>query len=228
MREKLDQALKNTTTADDENAIVRSNQEDHLRFSQRLPRFRSPAHPSLFIRKCQDPSRVFVGICWQYKTETTTEVSSITGEHERCVCRLHHAVNRITAKAEEEAAKMKGEQDPEKYLMVDVRKVQLEVQQFEDEKEKKAHNVRTIFDGVKNEKEKAWLKNVRETHVNGFIDGPCYSRHLANRLWGGESHVLYVDAKTAFDADWTRRCFASWKKRRRITRKRIQTRTASS
>ena len=42
-------------------------------------------------------------------------------------------------KAEEEAAKMKGEQDPEKYLMVGVRKVQLEVQQFEDEKEKKAH-----------------------------------------------------------------------------------------
>ena len=108
---------------------------------------------SLF-QNAKDPSRVFVGICWQYKTETTTEVSSKTGERERCVCRLHYAVNRITAKAEEEVAKMKGEQDPEKYLTVDVRKVQLEVQEYEDEKEKKAHNARAIFDGVKNERRK--------------------------------------------------------------------------
>ena len=204
MREKLDQALKNTTTA----AMTKIQSCDPTKktifVSLSVYRDLEAQHTlrSLF-ENAKDPSRVFVGICWQYKTETTTEVSSITGEHERCVCRLHHAVNRITAKAEEEAAKMKGEQDPEKYLMVDVRKVQLEVQQFEDEKEKKAHNVRTIFDGVKNEKEKAWLKNVRETHVNwDSSDGPCYSRHLANRLWGGESHVLYVDAKTAFDADW--------------------------
>ena len=71
-------------------------------------------------------------------------------------------------------AKMKGEQDPEKYLTVDVRKVQLEVQEYEDEKEKKAHNARAIFDGVKNEKEKEWLENVRETHVNwDSSDGPC-------------------------------------------------------
>ena len=58
---------------------------------------------------------------------------------------------------------MKGEQDPEKYLMVDVRKVQLEVQQFEDEKEK--HTMCALFSTASKTK-KAWLKNVRETHVN--------------------------------------------------------------
>ena len=205
MRKKIDQALKNTTTETQSYDPTKRT----IFVSLRVYRDLEAQHTlrSLF-KNAKDPSRVFVGICWQYKTETTTEVSSKTGERERCVCRLHCAVNRITAKAEEEVAKMKGEQDPEKYLMVDVRKVQLEVQEYEDEKEKKAHNARAIFDGVKNEKEKEWLENVRETHVNwDSSDGPCYSRHLADRLWGGESHILYVDAKTAFDADWDETLF---------------------
>ena len=34
---------------------------------------------SLF-KNAKDPSRVFVSVCWQYKTETMTEVSNVTGE----------------------------------------------------------------------------------------------------------------------------------------------------
>ena len=208
MREKIDQELKNTTTAETETGVHEPTKKT-IFVSLRVYRDLEAQHTlrSLF-ENAKEPSRVFVGICWQYKTETTTEVSPISGERERCVCRLHHQVNRITAKAEEEVAKMKGDQDPEKFLMKDVRKLQLEVQEFEDEKEKKAHNARAIFDALKNKEEREWLKNVRETHVNwDSSDGPCYSRHLADRLWGGESHVLYVDAKTAFDADWDETLF---------------------
>ena len=157
------------------------------------------------FKNAKDPSRVFVGVCWQYKTETTTEISPVTGEREKCPCRLHNEVNRVTIRAEQEAAKMKGEDNPESYLLNEVRNLQLEVQEHEDELERKAHSASQIF---VNEKEKIWVKNIRETHMNwDSSDGGCYSRHLANRLWGGETHILYVHSKTAFDENWDETLF---------------------
>ena len=141
------------------------------------------------FERARDPSRVFVGVTWQYKSKTPPP--DTLGAQ---IDRLHFQVNVLTEEITKQAEKITDAEEQDRYLKK-VRRWQLKELRTEDEEEKRCHS--------KNALDARFRDNVRETRVSwDDSEGPSYARHLAMRKWGGERYVLHVDAMTAVDEGW--------------------------
>ena len=141
------------------------------------------------FERARDPSRVFVGVTWQYKSKTPPP--DTLGAQ---IDRLHFQVNVLTEEITKQAEKITDAEEQDRYLKK-MRRWQLKELRTEDEEEKRCHS--------KNALDARFRDNVRETRVSwDDSEGPSYARHLAMRKWGGERYVLHVDAMTAVDEGW--------------------------
>jgi len=139
--------------------------------------------------EASDPSRVYVGVTWQYKS--TTPPPDALGAR---IDRLHTNVYVLTEEIQKRAADVKDPVEQEKYL-TKMRRLQLKAQRTEDAEEKRCHSARVL--------EARFRDHVRETHMPwDASEGPSYARHLAMRKWGGEKYVLHIDAMTVVDKGW--------------------------
>ena len=148
------------------------------------------------------PDRVYAGVVWQYKTRSRSEAVEVD--------RLHPEVNMLTRAVEKEAAKLKDTSEQSLYLQK-MKRHQLKAQRQCDAQEVKSHGKEGVAKlGLEEETSLeptatawAWQENVREMHKHWrAAEGPCYAKHLAQRLWGGEEYCLHVDARTRFDRGW--------------------------
>ena len=141
------------------------------------------------FERARDPSRVFVGVTWQYKSKTPPP--DALGAR---IDRLHFQVNVLTEEITKQAEKITDAEEQDRYLKK-MRRWQLKELRTEDEEEKRCHS--------KNALDARFRDNVRETRVSwDDSEGPSYARHLAMRKWGGERYVLHVDAMTVVDEGW--------------------------
>jgi hypothetical protein len=124
-------------------------------------------------------------VTWQYKLAEDGE----DGE----VDRLHPEVNMLTRAVEAEAAKIRDAGEQAAYLRK-MKRHQLEARRACDEREIERHGkagVRALLEKAKTPAAAespfwAWMDHVRETHVSWTsAEGPCYAKHLAQRLWQG-------------------------------------------
>ena len=139
--------------------------------------------------EASDPSRVYVGVTWQYKS--TTPPPDALGAR---IDRLHTNVYVLTEEIQKRAADVKDPVEQEKYL-TKMRRLQLKAQRTEDAEEKRCHSAKVL--------EARFRDHVRETHMPwDASEGPSYARHLAMRKWGGEKYVLHIDAMTVVDKGW--------------------------
>ena len=141
------------------------------------------------FERARNPSRVFVGVTWQYKSKTPPP--DALGAQ---IDRLHFQVNMLTEEITKQAEKITEAKEQDRYLKK-MRRWQLKELRAEDEEEKRCHS--------KNALDARFRGNVRETRVCwDDVEGPSYARHLAMRKWGGEKYVLHVDAMTTVDEGW--------------------------
>ena len=177
--------------------------------------------------RASHPERVFVGVVWMHRPAPDPGTADADVELDRA-----HAESRmLTRRVEEEARKVEDENEKVKYLTGDARRAQVETQRRCDEAEATAHGLDAVAalprDAVEDDRGAAecafaaarglfpvydrdrdatpwrWRSHVRETFAPWErSEGPCYARHLASRLWGGETHALHADAKTRFRRGW--------------------------
>jgi hypothetical protein len=139
--------------------------------------------------EASDPSRVYVGITWQYKLSTPPP--DALGAR---IDRLHIDVHLLTEDIQKQAAGIKDPVAQERYL-TQMRRLQLKAQRTEDAEEKRCHSAKVL--------DARFRDQVREIHMPwDASEGPSYARHLAMRKWGGEKYVLHIDAMTVVDKGW--------------------------
>lgn len=144
------------------------------------------------FERARHPERIRVGVVWTYKTEPRSADQS----GRLVVDRMHRQTNMMTGFVEREASKIS---DPvEQRSFIEKTELhQAKCQKEEEEEERRCHCKATCVVPER------WRGQIRERHVSWEeSEGPCYARHMATQMWGGEDFVLQVDSSTRFEQDW--------------------------